>query len=400
MIAYGYRPGVKTTGGAHLPLLDLATGAVLTAVYVGFARMDAEDGQAYFTGPFWLGCLIAAAVGLPLAVRRRRPLPVLGVILAALVAASFLDLVREPYAAAGLAAYLVGLAEPARRSVPALALAPAVAGGAVYLDAAVVTPTEDPQGALGLVALVVLVIGGAWSAGFVVRGRRAEARRRQRLRAERALEEERLRIARELHDIVSHNLSLIAVKAGVAAHVGDADPREAVAALKVIEETSRSALAEMRRTLGVLRGQDAPLVPAPDLGGLDALAGEARRAGVDVDLEVRGLETQGAAGLTESLRTTVYRIVQEAVTNVARHAAPTRCAVRVVADAREIRVDVTDDGPPAGRGRPRRRLPGGHGLMGMRERALLYDGTFEAGPRPEGGFAVSVRLPRDREHPV
>jgi signal transduction histidine kinase len=123
------------------------------------------------------------------------------------------------------------------------------------------------------------VIGGAWGAGFTVRGRRAEAAREQRRRSERALDEERLRIARELHDIVSHNLSLIAVKAGVAGHVAEADPRGARAALKVIEETSRSALAEMRRTLGVLRTEGAPLGPVPDLDGLGSLAAQAQRAG-------------------------------------------------------------------------------------------------------------------------
>ncbi|MCX4845319.1 sensor histidine kinase [Streptomyces sp. NBC_00893] len=120
--------------------------------------------------------------------------------------------------------------------------------------------------------------------------------------------------ARELHDIVSHNLSLIAVKAGVAGHVADADPQEARDALKIIEETSRSAPAEMRRTLGVLRG--------------------------------RGASYGGAA---EGVRVTVHRIVQEAVTNVVRHASPTRCRVTVGADAREVRTDVVDEGPPVGR---------------------------------------------------
>jgi signal transduction histidine kinase len=238
--------------------------------------------------------------------------------------------------------------------------------------------------------LVLLVIGGAWGMGFTVRGRRTEAARELRRRSERALDEERLRIARELHDIVSHNLSLIAVKAGVAGHVAEADPREARAALKVIEETSRSALVEMRRTLGVLRTVGAPLGPVPDLDGLDSLAAEAHRAGVDVDLTVHATE-----GLAEGTQLTIYRIVQEALTNAVRHAAPTNCQVRVEADAREIRIDIADEGPPSTPGQIVRELPGGHGLLGMRERAMMYGGTFEAGPRPEGGFAVSVRLPAE-----
>ncbi|NEB13042.1 sensor histidine kinase [Streptomyces coelicoflavus] len=374
----------------HLHALDLGAALALTAVYTGFARLTADDGQPVYTGPFWLGCLIAAMVGLPVAVRRRWPLPVLVAVLAALATASLLDIPREPYAAAGLAAYLVGLAEPARRSVPALAVTLPVACGAVYLGEAVVTPAEDWQGAVGVAGLVLLVIGGAWGMGFTVRGRRAEAAREQRRRSERALDEERLRIARELHDIVSHNLSLIAVKAGVAGHVAEADPREARAALKVIEETSRSALADMRRTLGVLRTQGAPLGPTPDLDRLDLLAEEARRARVDVDLTVRAVE-----GLAEGTQLTIYRIVQEALTNVVRHAAPTRCRVTVEVEGREVRIDITDEGKPSAPRPAAHGLPGGHGLVGMRERAMMYGGSFEAGPRPEGGFAVSVRLPAE-----
>ncbi|MER6321483.1 sensor histidine kinase [Streptomyces coelicoflavus] len=374
----------------HLHALDLGAALALTAVYTGFARLTADDGQPVYTGPFWLGCLIAAMVGLPVAVRRRWPLPVLVAVLAALATASLLDIPREPYAAAGLAAYLVGLAEPARRSVPALAVTLPVACGAVYLGEAVVTPAEDWRGAVGVAGLVLLVIGGAWGMGFTVRGRRAEAAREQRRRSERALDEERLRIARELHDIVSHNLSLIAVKAGVAGHVAEADPREARAALKVIEETSRSALADMRRTLGVLRTQGAPLGPTPDLDRLDLLAEEARRAGVDVDLTVRAVE-----GLAEGTQLTIYRIVQEALTNVVRHAAPTRCRVTVEVEGREVRIDITDEGKPSAPRPAAHGLPGGHGLLGMRERAMMYGGSFEAGPRPEGGFAVSVRLPAE-----
>ncbi|MFI6893701.1 sensor histidine kinase [Streptomyces sp. NPDC050256] len=381
---------MKPKGQRHLYALDLSAALALTTVYVGFARLTADDGQPAYTGPVWLGFLIAATVGLPIAVRRRWPLAVLAAVLAALAAASLLDITREPYVAAGLAAYLVGLAEPARRSVLALAVTLPVACGAVYLGEAVVTPAEDWRGAVGVAGLVLLVIGGSWGAGFTVRGRRSEAAREQRRRSEHARDEERLRIARELHDIVSHNLSLIAVKAGVAGHVAEADPSEARDALKVIEETSRSALAEMRRTLGVLRIEGAPLGPVPDLDGLGSLAAQAHRAGVDVDLAVHATE-----GLAEGTRLTIYRIVQEALTNAVRHAAPTRCQVTVEADAREVRIDIADEGPPSARGQADREPSRGYGLLGMRERAMMYGGTCEAGPRPEGGFAVSVRLPAE-----
>ncbi|MCT2588779.1 sensor histidine kinase [Streptomyces sp. N2-109] len=373
--------------GRHLRAIDGALAVTLSVVYAGFARMSAADGQPVYSGPAWLAWIIAAAVGLPVAFRRRWPLPVLGIVLAALTAASLLDLTREPYAAAGLAAYLVALAEPSRRSVPALAAALPAAACGVYVGDAVITPGGSRQDSAGLVAVVVLVVGVSWTAGFLVRSRRAEQRRREQHRAEQTLTEERLRIARELHDIVSHNLSLIAVRAGVAAHVAEADPQEARTALGVIEETSRSALTDMRRTLGVLR-EGAPLGPVPGGDGLEQLAQDARRAGVDVDLTLRGLRP-----LAESTQLTVYRIAQEALTNVVRHAAPTRCRVTIVADGRAVAIDVVDEGRTAG---PRCRaaeLPGGHGLMGMRERALMYGGGFTAGPRPEGGFAVSVRLP-------
>lgn len=140
---------MKSKGQRHLYALDLGAALALTAVYAGFARLTSDDGQPAYTGPPWLGCVIAAAVGLPIAVRRRWPLAVLAAVLAALATASLLDIPREPYAAAGLAAYLVGLAEPARRSVPALAVTLPVACGAVYLGEAAITPGEDWRGALG-----------------------------------------------------------------------------------------------------------------------------------------------------------------------------------------------------------------------------------------------------------
>ncbi|MFI6089687.1 sensor histidine kinase [Streptomyces sp. NPDC051218] len=383
---------MRHTVGRHLYAIDLATALALTLVYVGFSGMTASDGQPVYSGPAWLAWLIGVAVGLPVAFRRRWPLPVLGVVLAAVTAASVLDLTREPYAAVGLAAYLVGLAEPVRRSVTALAVALPVAAGGVYLGEAVITPAGGRQDALGVAALALLVIGGSWTAGFVIRARRAETRREERRRDERVRDQERLHMARDLHDIVSHNLSLIAVRAGVAAHVAQDDPQEARNALRAIEETSRTALAEMRRTLGVLRTEGAPLSPAPDLSGLGRLAEEARRAGVDVELTVRGAEF-----LAEGLQLTVYRIVQEGLTNTVRHAAPTHCRIRVTADGEAVRVHMTDDGPKGGPRPSPGDLPGGHGLLGIRERVLAYGGSVEAGPRPEGGFAVSVHLPVERK---
>jgi signal transduction histidine kinase len=305
----------------------------------------------------------------------------------------------------------------------------------------------------------------------MVRERRADAARSAAELAGRAVAEERLRIARELHDVVAHSMSLIAVKAGTANHVMAVRPEEAQDALRVIETTSRSALAEMRQLLGVLRAgpvpqtspapaapatapapaappappapatspvsgrgllppaasvqdEDAPLpsvpgvaehgapdasgapgaagldgawaavfgigpadlAPQPGMAGLPALAERAEQAGVPVELEVRGVDR-----LPEGVALSVYRIVQEALTNVVRHAAPASCRVAVVGERDEVRVEVIDDGPG------QRVLPvtgrTGHGLIGMRERVLMYGGEFHAGPRVQGGFGVSARIP-------
>ncbi|MFD8145346.1 sensor histidine kinase [Streptomyces sp. NPDC059708] len=373
----------------HLFLIDLAAALLIVAVYVGFTRISDGGAEPAYTGPAWAGVLVAAMVGLPVAVRRPWPVAAATVTLAGSAAATLVDLTREPWTGAGLTLYTVALTHPPRRSVPAFAASLAVSAAAVLTGEAVVTPSETWSGAAGTTAMVWLVLGGGWSAGFAVRARRAREADRAARRTDQAIAEERLRIARELHDIVSHSLSLITVKAGVAAHVAQRRPEEAQDALRVIERTSRAALTEMRRTLGVLRSDSAaaPLDPAPGLDSLGRPADQARHAGVDVELSVQVPE----GGLPAGIALAVHRIVQESLTNAVKHAAPARCRVRVEADLRDIRIDVTDDGA---RGADRERSQG-HGLAGMRERALMYGGTFRAGPRPEEGFAVSARLPQD-----
>ncbi|MET8698390.1 sensor histidine kinase [Kitasatospora sp. NPDC004723] len=372
----------------HLLVADLAAALLITAAYIGFARMSDGDAQPVYTGPVWAGMLVAAAVGLPVAARRRWPVPAAVTALAGAVAATLLDITREPHLAVGLTLYTVSLTELPRRSVPLLATTLAASAVAVLTGEALVTPAETWSGATGVAATVWLVVGGGWAAGFAVRTRRAREADRTNRRTERAVIDERLRIARELHDIVSHSLSLIAVKAGVAGHVAQRRPEEAVDALLVIEQTSRAAMTEMRRALGVLRADpaDTPLGPAPGIDALPLLADQAQLAGVEVDMTVRVPD----GGLAAGIAVAVHRIVQESLTNVVKHAAPAHCRVSVEADLREVRIDVTDDGRGEGHG-----PPGGHGLIGMRERVMMYGGTFSAGPRSEGGFAVSARLPQD-----
>ncbi|MEV4379204.1 sensor histidine kinase [Streptosporangium sp. NPDC049644] len=334
--------------------------------------------------PAWAEYLVLAGMTLPLAVRRLWPLTVFCAVLATSLASVLLGLVHDRFAAAAFAIYMVALTRHRPRGEPTLAIGVCSAVAVLLLSVAGAPgPSPDIPGVLlGGVAF----IGGAWIAGRVVRERRAHAMRSAEQLADRAVTEERLRIARELHDVVAHSMSLIAVKAGIANHVAAARPEEAADALRVIEATSRSALTEMRRLLGVLRSDlDAGpgLAPSPGLTDLAALAGQAAMAGVQVELDVR------ATGLPEGVELSVYRIVQEALTNVVRHAAPARCRVSVEASAGEVRVEVADDGPGE------RMLPGGrgHGLVGMRERVAVYGGSLTAGRRPEGGFGISARMP-------
>jgi signal transduction histidine kinase len=220
------------------------------------------------------------------------------------------------------------------------------------------------------------------------RARRLESEREERARQ--AVTEERLRIARELHDVVAHALSVVAVQSGVAHHVIGTRPEAAGKALAVIEATSRDALDEMRRLLGVLRRpSDAgpgALGPAPGLADLGDLVEQVRSAGLDVALDLPPEPPAAPA----SLQLTVYRIVQEALTNVLRYGGPS-ARVTVAAGEGALTVEVTDAGRP---GPP---LPaevhGGHGLLGMRERAAMFGGLVEAGPVPGGGFRVRARLP-------
>ncbi|MER6996323.1 histidine kinase [Streptomyces sp. NPDC000410] len=341
--------------------------------------------------PQWEQFALLAAATVPIAVRRIRPLPVFAVVAVVTAVAVAREAVWDPLLPAAFALYTVALtAAPRRwweRWLPGLAIALFCVAGAVGAVGA-----EQPHGrtgGLGLLLLGCAALLGAWELGHAVRQRRAYAVRAAENLAQRAVTEERLRIARELHDVVTHGMGLIAVKAGVANHVVRTRPEEAHAALRVIEGISRDALADMRRMLGVLRSDtDGERLPPAALGpvpGPRALPGLAERAGAE--LSMRGVDR-----LPDGVGLAVHRIVQEALTNVVKHAPRgTRCRVLVEANGYEVRIEVTDDGRrPAGPALPG---PGGHGIIGMRERVAMYGGTFAAGPRPEGGFVVAATLP-------
>jgi signal transduction histidine kinase len=411
----GYHRLVDVTSWQRLPASALSRGQLIALDGLAAAGLlvlrpafAAARPAAADAVPLWAELLVVAGVTLPVALRRVWPLPVFAVVGAMTVLGMLLGVLQDPFIAASFALYTVALSAPGRRrgstlwlalvSVGALVLATGV--GAATPNASEPLEGVNPAGPpiVWTVLLGLAVLGGTWTVGRAVAERRAYAARAAVQLAHQAVTDERLRIARELHDIVAHSMSLIAVKAGVANHVLAQRPREAADALKVIETTSRSSLNEMRQLLGVLRaGGDAAeelaeLGPAPGPDALGALAERAAHAGVDVDLDVRGVD-----GLPEGVGLSVYRIVQEALTNVVKHAAPARCQVTVAAERDAVHLDVTDDG--GGRREPPREPPrepagpAGHGLIGMRERVMLYGGSLAAEPRPEGGFRVSARLP-------
>ena len=254
----------------------------------------------------------------------------------------------------------------------------------------------------GVPALLV----SAWLLGNYVGSRRnytaeLEAKNRQLEQArvelaERAVTDERLRIARELHDVVAHTMSVVAVQAGTGRMVADDDPDAARQALATIEITARSALGEMRRMLGILRGSDraepGTLTPAPGLGDLDALVADVVRSGVTVEVRVEGGRTDVPPGVD----LTAYRIVQEALTNVIKHAGRVRATVVVRYTDDSVTVEVDDEGGPDSQAAPEAlAAPAatGQGLVGMRERVAMYHGDLEVGPGPLGGFHVAARLP-------
>ena len=315
--------------------------------------------------------------------RRRAPVVVLAVVLAAwalTLDSGFADLGGQSL----IAVYGLGRHGNAER------------WGHVGVDAAIVVLVLDGVTAdlpWGEVAFGVVVFFAAWYAGRRLRLRsehNIRQLREKREEADRILTEERARIARELHDVVAHRVSLMTVQAGAAKTVAASDPAAAVRAMAAVEEAGRQALDELRHLLGVLRPTSVPdaMQPQPGLAELDPLVEQTRRAGLDVSLTTDG----ALSGLPARVELSAYRIVQESLTNVVKHAGPgARTRVRLTNDGSCLLVEVTDDGRGA------TVLPGaGHGIVGMRERALLLGGSLDVGPGADGGFGVRARLPLDR----
>ncbi|GAA3149198.1 signal transduction histidine kinase [Kribbella aluminosa] len=329
--------------------------------------------------------LVALGLTLPIAVRRIWPVPAFAIAAVVSVVAVLANALRDPLLAAAYVLYVVALTRPSSRPVSSRRLLGLAGGlGFVVLLLAVVAGAPAGQSRAAVVLTGFAALYGAWVLGQVVRDRRAAAARAAQALAEQAVAAERLRIARELHDIVAHSMGLIAVKAGVANHVLQVRPEEVSDALSVIESTSRDALVELRHMLGLLRTSDdepADLTPPAGLAALPELVARVESTGVRVDLTLDVPEP-----LPEAVGLTVHRIVQECLTNVTRHARADHCRITVTGSGNAVHVEVTDDGAGG-------TAVEGHGLIGIRERVSVYGGTYRAGPLPGGGFEVVVRLP-------
>lgn len=380
-------------------LLDALVIVAVTAMVEALVWIGRGPGDP-ITGPRVPASLIPLLLAVPLWWRRRRPLLACTLVISGMGAQALISghAVEGLYSiiAAGVASYSVAAYSPRSR---------AVAGLAVVLVGYGVWAMSDPNvrdgraGGLWAASFFAVYLLAVWLAGMVMQARRDSAAAAARSaaverEAERAVAEERARVARDLHDIVSHNLSIVVVQAAGGRARTDADASGTAATLEKIEASGRQALVEMRRLLGVLRtddqtapGSPAMLAPTPGIDDLQPLIDTMRAAGVDVSLAV---ETEGGQ-VPAAVGASVYRIVQEALTNVLKHAGPCpRVDVAVRGGDRELTVTVTDNGCG-----PHGTSGLGHGLRGMRERVALLGGEFDAGGRAGAGFAVSARLPVD-----
>jgi signal transduction histidine kinase len=374
------------SGAGRRDLLpDAVLAAVVAALDLGQAVVAAlTPGQPPLTA---LGVSLLLGQSVPLVWRRRAPLPVW--LISGLGAAAYGigDYPDRVLPLAPLVALYGVLLTSARRAAAVIALVSV----ALALFSAAAAGDSDAQDyvfgplLVGLTAVLAEVQRTRQAYLTEVEEKAAQLARASEAEARRAAQVERVRIARELHDVVAHHVSMGVVQAEAAAVTAEPGVR---AALDEIADTGRSALTELRRLLGVLRGDDGPaaLVPQPGIAQLEGLVQQMRTAGLSVELRVEGVSRGVPAGLDLS----VFRIVQEAATNTLRHASGAHACVllRYCDDALEV--DVVDDGPAQVVAEA---AVGGHGLLGLRERVAMFDGVLRAGPRAEGGFAVSARLP-------
>lgn len=365
---------------SSVPRPDLALAACL--LLVGCLQVNAADASA----PLPLLVALAVAITAPLALRRLFPLAVTLTVLAASAALpTELDLPMFQFIALLVVAWSVGSYASGDRTFVGI--------GAILLFFGVgwlFDRVHHGTANLGDLVFITLIFGGVWGAARALRAREARTEALERTWAEdarAAVTAERGRIARELHDVVAHAVSVMVVQAGAADQLLESDPARSRQALHAIQDSGRQAVDELRRLLGILRteGTDARLEPQPGLHSLDVLVDEAISAGTPVDVKVVGDERPLPAGVDLC----AYRVVQEALTNVRKHAPAAAASVTVsyLSDAVELEVvNALADGPRGAK------APGGHGLISMRERVGLYGGTCRVGVDADR-YRVSVRLP-------
>jgi signal transduction histidine kinase len=408
---------MSAPGGARTLIgMSETTGSRGIAAWCGLALYPFVLTLPLFASPDTVPLLralgVALAAVLLVGVARRMPLLALGVVLLGTLVATAVQPSGGPYHPTGplgpagpvdpasgydggrsatllafvVADILLGLLvvrRPTRLWVTGLVLSVVAqfAGVALY---------TDPPSQIAVLVIALLALGISCMAGFVYRERREHADALRARAVTDAVTAERLRLARELHDMVSHGIGVITIQSGVAARIVETRPADARTALEAIEETSRETLRGLRRALVALRRadaaeEDAPLSPGTGLGELDGLLARTADAGVRVELEHTGADRALPADVDRS----AYRIVQEALANVVRHADVDTCRVTVRHAGQDLFLEIVD----AGRGAGARSTGAGFGITGMGERVRLLHGEFSAGPRAEGGYRVAARIP-------
>ena len=369
-----------------------AADVVLAAVLAVAALIDVARNPVAWGGSGPAQILLALAATLPLAVRARRPIVTVTVVNLAggalLVLAAPHQPAFEPFAALVIGFYSLAAHTPLRRGIAAFA-----AMVAIGVPFSVVASARGSSSGNLLPPIAFLL--AAWAVGRIIRSRHLrtleleeltrQLEEQRDMQAEAAVAVERGRIARELHDVVAHNVSMMVVQAGAAERVLDGEQTEVRAALSAISETGRQTVDEMRTLLGVLRaGEDGEtLSPQPGLGDLESLVGSVRDAGLPVALRIEGTPST----LSPALDLSAYRIVQEALTNTVKHAGPARAEVTIRYRQATLELEVRDDGAGAEDARSN-----GHGLIGMRERVALFGGRLDVGPSA-AGFTVRASFP-------
>jgi signal transduction histidine kinase len=413
----------------HWVALDCVLAGICAVIIFSLLYKGGRAGQFPLTwghAADWVPPLLAVGLAIPVAIRRLNPVLALVLVLAACAVVLVLAgrITQGPFLPLALVLFLV--AATCSRRVALAALAAAL--GLCAIQGVILSLEGSGAGNAVVVGLVLVII---WMVGYSVGQRRAYAARLRQQATDNAVTAERLRIARELHDVVAHSMTVVAVQAGFGQYVFDQQPDQARAALGAIQNMTREALADMQRMLGALRqaGADGtpgparapatptpPLAPAPGLSDLNRLVAGTAGAGVRVEV----VRTGQARAIPAGIDLSAFRIVQEALTNVVKHSGADRCLVRIAYRAGDLLVEITDPGPPpdaptqtagacalAMAGAPGRAAAGsggastgaghapgaGHGIAGMCERVSLYGGELAAGPQPGAGFRVAARFP-------